>query len=49
MDTKASPLYVLSTRHPPQNKGRIQTETEGLEKGISRKWKPKKAEVATLI
>ena len=29
---KTRPLYVLSTRDPPQNKGHIQTESEGLEK-----------------
>ena len=42
MVTKARPLYILSTRDPPQNKGHIQTESEGLEKNISRKWRPKK-------
>ena len=26
--------YMLSTRDPPQNKGHIQTESEGLEKDI---------------
>ena len=26
--------YMLSTRNPPQNKGHIQTESEGLEKDI---------------
>ena len=31
------PLYMLSTRDPPQNKGYIQTESEGLEKDIPRK------------
>ena len=36
-DTKTKPLYMLSTRDPPQNKGHIQTESEGLEKDISRK------------
>ena len=30
-------LYMLSTRDPPQNKGHIQTESEGLEKDIPRK------------
>ena len=40
---------MLSTRDPPQNKGHIQTESEGLEKDISCKWRPKKAEVAILI
>ena len=29
---KARPLYLLSTRDLPQNKGHIQTESEGLEK-----------------
>ena len=32
---------MLSTRDPPRNKGHIQTESEGLEKDISRKWRPK--------
>ena len=52
MDTKRRPLYVLSTRDPPRNKGHIQTESEGLEKDISCKWRPKKkkkARVAILI
>ena len=41
---------MLSTRDPPQNKGRIQTTSEGLEKNISRKRKEqKKAGVAILI
>ena len=26
------PLHMLSTRDPPQNRGHIQTESEGLEK-----------------
>ena len=34
MDTKTRPLYMLSTRDPPQNKGHIQTESEGLEKDM---------------
>ena len=34
MDTKTRPLYMLSTRDAPQNKGLIQTESEGLEKDI---------------
>ena len=34
MDTKRGPLYILSTRDPSQNKGHIQTESEGLEKKI---------------
>ena len=36
MDTKTRPLYMLLTRDPPQNKGHIQTESEGLEKDIPR-------------
>ena len=31
-----TPIYV-STGDPPQNKGHIQTESEGLEKDISRR------------
>ena len=30
MDTKTRPLYMLLTRDPPQNKGHIQTESEGV-------------------
>ena len=30
-------------KEPPQNKGNIQTETEGLEKDISHKWRPKES------
>ena len=37
VDTKTRPLYILSTRDPPQNKGHIQTESEGLEKDILHK------------
>ena len=29
---KSKPLYMSSTRDPPQNKGHIQTENEGLKK-----------------
>ena len=29
---KTRPLHMLSTRDPPQNRGHIQTESEGLEK-----------------
>ena len=43
MDTKIRPLYTLSTRDPPQNKGHIQTENEGLEKDIPRKQRPKES------
>jgi len=36
---------MLSTRDPPQHKEHIQTESEGLEKGILCKWRPKKARI----
>ena len=32
---------MLSTRDPPQNRGYIQTESEDLEKDISRRWRTK--------
>ena len=40
---------MLPTRDPSQNKGHILTESEGLEKDIPRKQRPKKAGVAILI
>ena len=40
---KKRPLYMLSTRDPPQKRGHIQTESEGLEKDISHKWRPKES------
>ena len=43
MDTKTRPLYILSTRDPPQNKGHIQAESEGLEKDIPCKQRPKES------
>ena len=49
MDTKIRPLYVLSTRDPPQNKGHIWTESEELEKDIHANGDQKKAGVAILI
>ena len=48
MDTKTRPLYMLSTRDPPRNKGHIQTESEGLEKNIPNR-DQKKAGVVILI
>ena len=35
-------LYMLSTRDSPQNKGHVQTKSEGLEKDVSHKWRQKK-------
>ena len=49
MDTNKRPLYMLSTRDPPWNKGHIQTESEGLEKDIPCKQRPKESRVAVLI
>ena len=49
MDTKTRPLHMLSTRDPPQTKGHIQTESEGLEKVFHANGDQKKAEVAILI
>ena len=40
---KTRPLYMLSIRDPPQNTGHKQTESEGLENDISRKWRPKES------
>ena len=40
---------MLSTRDPPQNKGHIQTENEGLEKNTSCNGDQKKARMAILI
>ena len=49
MDTKTRPLYMLSTRDPPQNRGHIQTESEGLEKIFHANRDQKKAGVAILM
>ena len=49
MDTKTRPLYMLSTRDPPQNKGHIQNKNEGLEKLSHTNRDQKKAGVAILI
>ena len=49
MDTKTRPLYMLSTRDPPQKRGHIQTESEGLKKIFHTNRHQKKAGVAILI
>ena len=49
MDTKTRPLYLLSTRDPPQNRGHIQTESEGLKKDIHANGGQNKSGVAILI
>ena len=46
---KNKPLYMLSPRDPPQTKGHIQTESEGLEKIFHARRDQKKAGVAILI
>jgi len=43
MDTKTRPPYMLSTRDPPQKRGLIQTESEGLEKDFPCKKRPKES------
>ena len=40
---KTRPLHMLSTRDPPQNRGHIQTESEGLEKDFPCKYGPKES------
>ena len=49
MDMKTRPLYMLSTRDPPQNKGHIQTESEGQGKIFHANGDQKKAGEAILI
>ena len=36
-------MYMLSKRDPLQTQGHIQTESEGMEKDIPCKWKPKES------
>ena len=40
---KNKPLYMLSPRDALQRKGHKQNESEGLEKDISHKWRPKES------
>ena len=49
MDTKTRPLYMLSTWDLPWNKGHIQTESEGLEKDIPCKYRPKESRSSNTI
>ena len=49
MDTETTPLYMLSTRNLHQNKGHIQTESEGLKKIFHTNGDQNKARVAILI
>ena len=42
MDTNKTLIYAVNKRqNKGQNKGDIQTESEGLENDISHKWRPK--------
>ena len=43
MDKKARPIYMPSTRDPPQNKRFPQVESKGMEKNTPCKWKWKKS------
>jgi len=43
-----TPIYAVY-RDPPQNKQHIQTESEGLEKDIPCKWRPKESRSGILI
>ena len=50
MDRTTKPVYMLSIRDSLQIHGHIQTESEGMEKCIPRKWKfKKKARIAILM
>ena len=49
MDRKTQPLYMLSTRDPPQTKGHIQTESEGWKKIFHENGDQKKVGVAIHI
>ena len=49
MDAKTRPLYMLSTGDLLQNRGHIQTESEGLEKVFHANRDQKKAGAAILI
>ena len=46
---KTRPLYMLSTKDPPENKGSIQTENEGWKKIFHTNGNQKNAGVAILI
>ena len=49
MDTKARPIYMLSTRDPFQTYGHIQTESEGMENIFYASENQNKVWVAILI
>jgi len=49
MDTKTRPLYMLSTRDPPQNKDTYRLKVKGWKKIFHANTNQKKAGVAILI
>ena len=49
MDILKRPLYILSTRDPPQNKGHIQKKMKGWKKILLTNGDQKKAGAAILI
>ena len=49
MDKKTRPLYMLSTRDPPQNRGHTHWKWKGWKKIIHANGDQKKAGVAILI
>ena len=49
MDTKTRPLYMLSTRGPPQNKDTYRLKVKGWKKIFHANTNQKKAGVAILI
>ena len=49
MGKKTWPIYMLSTRHPPQNKRSSQTENEWMAKIFQANGHEKKAELAILV
>ena len=49
MDAKARPLYMLSTRDPPQTKGHIKLKVKGWKKIFHANGDQKEAGVAILI
>ena len=49
MDTKTRPPYRLSTRNPPQNKGKYRLKVKGWKKIFHGNGGQKKAGVAILI
>ena len=44
MDTKTRPIFILPTRDSFQMKRHTGIESEGMEKGISCKWKSKESQ-----